>query len=134
MANIGAGEFNPAYLIKRENVTVVDSYLKATVPIEEMQELGVIRKFKYRYLTDSEMISQPIAGWLKGKTVMVIYTSEKNITFNEYDKSDFKSADELSINLFCDILSQNNLEVTVRRSKGKDISAACGQLRLNNRE
>jgi len=86
MANIGAGEFNPAYLIKRENVTVVDSYLKATVPIEEMQELGVIRKFKYRYLTDSEMISQPIAGWLKGKTVMVIYTSEKNITFNEYDK------------------------------------------------
>ena len=56
------------------------------------------------------------------------------IPFNEYDESDFKSADELSINMFCDILSKNKLEVTVRRSKGKDISAACGQLRLKNRE
>ena len=101
MANIGAGEFNPAYLIKKENITIVDSYLKESVPIEEILELGLVRKFKYRYLTNKEMISQPIVGWLKGKAIRVIYTSEKDLVFKEFDKvlmEDFMSSGLLITN------------------------------------
>jgi len=53
------------------------------------------------------------------------------IPFNEYSRSNFARPDESVIDMFCDILSKNGLAAMVRRSKGEDISAACGQLRVN---
>ncbi len=53
------------------------------------------------------------------------------IPFNEYSTSNFARPDESVIDMFCDILSKNGLTAMVRRSKGEDISAACGQLRVN---
>ena len=51
------------------------------------------------------------------------------IPFNEHSESDFKRPDEHRIAKFRDILVLKNYTVIVRRSKGRDISAACGQLR-----
>jgi len=52
------------------------------------------------------------------------------IPFNEYEGSEFKSPEEDVINNFKEILRKNNYIVITRRSKGRDISAACGQLRV----
>ncbi len=41
---------------------------------------------------------------------------------------DFKQASNDAINKYVEALEQNGIIVTVRRSRGKDIDAACGQL------
>lgn len=52
------------------------------------------------------------------------------IPFNEHSESDFKRPDESVISRFQEILSNAHYTVIIRRSKGEDISAACGQLKL----
>ena len=51
------------------------------------------------------------------------------IPFNPHPGSEFQRPDQESVDTFRDILIQANLTVMVRRSMGRDISAACGQLR-----
>ncbi len=55
------------------------------------------------------------------------------IPFNEHDKSDFKRPPRERIQRFLQILLDRNVTAMVRKSKGDDISAACGQLRAKNR-
>lgn len=50
------------------------------------------------------------------------------IPVNEIKERDFK-ADRNSLSAFSDYLSQKGINVTVRRTLGADINAACGQLR-----
>ncbi len=50
------------------------------------------------------------------------------IPFNLYNGSPFEAPDEGRILAFQDELIRKNFTVTIRKSKGSDISAACGQL------
>jgi 23S rRNA (adenine2503-C2)-methyltransferase len=50
------------------------------------------------------------------------------IEYNAIDQSDFRQASEGAVNRYIDVLESNKIPVTVRRSRGKDIDAACGQL------
>ncbi len=50
------------------------------------------------------------------------------IEYNPIDQTDFEKSSEDKINTFAQYLMQKNVTVTVRRSRGKDIDAACGQL------
>lgn len=50
------------------------------------------------------------------------------IEYNPIDDSDFQQASDAKIQLYIDALEANRIPVTVRRSRGKDIDAACGQL------
>ena len=50
------------------------------------------------------------------------------IEYNSIGDSQFESASNNMINLYKSILEKNRITVTVRRSRGKDIDAACGQL------
>ena len=50
------------------------------------------------------------------------------IEYNSIGDESFKSASQNMINLYKDLLEKNKITVTVRRSRGKDIHAACGQL------
>ena len=50
------------------------------------------------------------------------------IEYNSIGDSQFESASYNMINLYKSILEKNRITVTVRRSRGKDIDAACGQL------
>lgn len=54
------------------------------------------------------------------------------IPFNEYEMSEFKRPEETAIRNFQGILMSKNYTTVIRRSKGQDISAACGQLRARN--
>ncbi|GGH40840.1 50S rRNA methyltransferase [Mangrovimonas yunxiaonensis] len=50
------------------------------------------------------------------------------IEYNPIDDGDFQQANEEAIQMYINTLERNNITVTVRRSRGKDIDAACGQL------
>ena len=50
------------------------------------------------------------------------------IEYNDTDNSIFCNADEKWINNYVTTLKENRIPVSVRRSRGKDIDAACGQL------
>jgi 23S rRNA (adenine2503-C2)-methyltransferase len=50
------------------------------------------------------------------------------IEYNPIDKGPFKSSDKNKIHAFSQFLESRNLIVNIRRSRGKDIDAACGQL------
>ena len=54
------------------------------------------------------------------------------IPFNPHEGCDFKRPAESVIQAFYDILFAKNYTVIIRRSKGQDISAACGQLRARS--
>ena len=49
------------------------------------------------------------------------------IEYNPIDDGMFQQAEASAINMYQSILERNNITVTVRRSRGKDIDAACGQ-------
>ncbi len=50
------------------------------------------------------------------------------IEYNAIDDGNFQQASEQAINNYISALEKNNIVVKVRRSRGKDIDAACGQL------
>ena len=50
------------------------------------------------------------------------------IQFNDIGNLKFKNANNRWIQKYIEILEFNNISVTVRRSRGEDINAACGQL------
>merc|ERR1711991_703570 len=50
------------------------------------------------------------------------------IEYNSIDDPQFQQASESAINNYISNLEMNDIVVNVRRSRGKDIDAACGQL------
>ena len=50
------------------------------------------------------------------------------IEYNPIDDGEFQQASEESINAYIKALEATGIVVKVRRSRGKDIDAACGQL------
>jgi 23S rRNA (adenine2503-C2)-methyltransferase len=50
------------------------------------------------------------------------------IEYNQIDDPGFKQANDKAIEDYIQMLEKNRIPVTVRRSRGKDIDAACGQL------
>ncbi len=54
------------------------------------------------------------------------------IPFNPVEGTEFTSPSDPKINDFTGVLARSNVTVMVRRSKGKSVSAACGQLRIKH--
>jgi len=75
-------------------------------------------------VNDSIEDSRALANLLKGLLCHV-----NLIPINEVVENSFKRSSEQAIEAFEEILKRNGIEVTVRREMGKDINAACGQLR-----
>jgi 23S rRNA (adenine2503-C2)-methyltransferase len=50
------------------------------------------------------------------------------IEYNPIDDGEFQQANDKAIAMYVDTLERRGITVTVRRSRGKDIDAACGQL------
>lgn len=55
------------------------------------------------------------------------------IEYNPIDDSNFRQADVDKVNSFATHLEKNGIIVNIRRSRGKDIDAACGQLANKNK-
>ena len=74
-------------------------------------------------INDSPQAAKTLAKLLKGLKAKI-----NLIPFNAHPGSGFKPPDEKEILKFQDILINAQYTVMIRRSKGADISAACGQL------
>lgn len=55
------------------------------------------------------------------------------IEYNPIENGEFQQADARKVDAFASFLESKNLIVNVRRSRGKDIDAACGQLANKNK-
>lgn len=73
---------------------------------------------------DSAECAEELAGHLKGWLTHV-----NLIPLNEVEGRSYRTANGKNIKRFKDILEKNGVAVTVRRTLGNDIDAACGQLR-----
>jgi len=77
-------------------------------------------------VNDSTACAKELASRLKG------WLSHVNlIPLNEVSGREYKTANGKSVAAFKKILENNGVAVTVRRTLGSDIDAACGQLRRN---
>ena len=68
-----------------------------------------------------------LAKWLDGTCSYV-----NLIPYNQVDESGYQRSDEKSINNFFNILKKYKINAIIRREFGKDIEAACGQLRAKS--
>ena len=93
--------------------------------------LGARRRITFEYIlikgiNDSSENANQLAELLRQ-----IPSKINLIPFNEHEGSDFMRPEESVINTFREILVRKNYTTIIRRSKGRDISAACGQLSAN---
>ena len=77
-------------------------------------------------INDRAVDAEKLAGRLRGMLCHVNLIPLNAVSENRFRSSAAKKARE-----FADILAERGIQVTVRRQLGSDISAACGQLRLN---
>jgi len=87
------------------------------------------RRITFEYIlikgiNDSEKDARRLA-----KLLQPIRCKINLIPYNPHEGCDFDRPSEEVIQAFYDILFDKNYTVIIRRSKGQDISAACGQLR-----
>ncbi|MGB6035316.1 MAG: 23S rRNA (adenine(2503)-C(2))-methyltransferase RlmN, partial [Cryomorphaceae bacterium] len=64
---------------------------------------------------------------------MIVPCKINIIEYNPIDDGEFKQADPEKVDAFAEYLESRNIIVNVRRSRGKDIDAACGQLANKNK-
>jgi 23S rRNA (adenine2503-C2)-methyltransferase len=50
------------------------------------------------------------------------------IEYNPIDDGEFQQATDSTLNMYMDLLEKNGITTRIRKSRGKDIDAACGQL------
>lgn len=80
-------------------------------------------------INDTKECALELANLLRGLNAyvnLIPYNSTGDLTYNR--------SSDLKIKSFYDILIKEGIGVTIRREFGSKISAACGQLRANNRE
>ena len=78
-------------------------------------------------INDKEAHAKELAKFLKGLPVKI-----NLIPYNEIPEFEFKTPTEESIKKFQKILIDKNFTVTIRKSRGFKVSAACGQLSINH--
>lgn len=87
------------------------------------------RRITFEYImlkgiNDSMEDAKRLISLLKG-----IPSKVNLIPFNPFEGSEFKRPEEERILIFQDILLKGNITALIRKSKGQDILAACGQLK-----
>ncbi len=86
------------------------------------------RKVTYEYvvwegINDSVEHAQALL-----KFCQVIPSKVNLIEYNPIDEGEFKQASGEALTMYIDMLERNGITARVRKSRGKDIDAACGQL------
>jgi 23S rRNA (adenine2503-C2)-methyltransferase len=105
-----------------------------TNPLDELAEAlrywydKTKRKVTYEYvvwknINDTEEHAKALLKFCK-----IIPSKVNLIEYNPIDDGDFQQASESSLNMYMDLLERNGITTRIRKSRGKDIDAACGQL------
>ena len=80
-------------------------------------------------VNDSLQQAQELAWWCRGLRCKI-----NLIAFNQHEDSPWQPPAYEQMLAFQEVLTSNNLTALIRRSRGQDIAAACGQLAGQNRE
>ena len=104
-------------------------------PLEKLIEtlihfpLSKGRRITFEYILIKDINDSLSDATNLAKLLRNIRTKINLIPFNHFNGSPFKAPDEGRVLAFQDELIRKNYTATIRKSKGGDISAACGQLR-----
>ncbi len=107
-------------------------------PIEDLAEAlkywyaKTKRKVTYEYviwdgINDDEAHARALVKFCKH-----IPSKVNIIQYNPIDEGEFRQASQESVDMYIRILEQNGIVAKVRKSRGQDIDAACGQLANKN--
>lgn len=90
------------------------------------------RRITFEYILIKGVNDSQVDARRLAKLLRPIRCKINLIPFNRHEGCDFQRPPESEIQAFYDILFDKNYTVIIRRSKGQDISAACGQLRARS--
>jgi 23S rRNA (adenine2503-C2)-methyltransferase len=105
-----------------------------TNPLEELADA-----LRYWYQKTKSKVTYEYVVW-KGindteeharallKFAKVVPSKVNLIEYNPIDDGEFQQAPDEVLNMYMDILEKNGITTRIRKSRGKDIDAACGQL------
>ncbi len=110
--------------VNRRRKTDLEALKAAVIYYSEQTGLPVTYEYcMFRDFNDSEsdaLALAAITNWAPSKVNLIMY--------NQVDSTGFQRTDEAQLNRFIRVLVKKKVRVTVRRSRGQDIDAACGQL------
>lgn len=113
---------NHAYKIEKV-MEALDYYIKKT------NRRVTVEYIMLRDINDSKECALELSNLVKNKLMYV-----NLIPYNETTHFELKRSNDFKIKEFYDILKSNNVNVTIRKEMGGNLSAACGQLRANAKE
>jgi 23S rRNA (adenine2503-C2)-methyltransferase len=105
-----------------------------TNPLEELADA-----LRYWYQKTKSKVTYEYVVW-KGindteehakallKFAKVVPSKVNLIEYNPIDDGEFQQASDEALNMYMDILEKSGITTRIRKSRGKDIDAACGQL------
>ena len=120
--------------------SAIDEVRSKMMPINETSNLAeLLDSLQYWYSKTNNRITFEYVVWKgindKKKDIEALVEFCKKvpskvnlIEYNAIEEDGFQQADAKAINYYVRELERNNIIVNVRRSRGKDIDAACGQL------
>ena len=134
-----AGEMDVSLAVSLNATT--DELRNAIMPINKIYPIARLMQALHRYcektgntatigyilfkgINDSDDDAHRLMELLKGLPCMI-----NVLMFNPFQNAPFERPDEERVYAFRNILLNNGLVAVVRNSRGKDIHAACGQLR-----
>jgi 23S rRNA (adenine2503-C2)-methyltransferase len=105
-----------------------------TNPLEELGEAlrywykKTKKKVTYEYvvwkgINDSELHAKALLKFCK-----IIPSKVNLIEYNPIDDGEFQQASDGALSMYMHLLESNGITTRIRKSRGKDIDAACGQL------
>ena len=110
------------------------------MPINDTNSLEELADaLRYWYLKTKSKVTYEYVVW-KGindteeharallKFAKVVPSKVNLIEYNPIDDGEFKQAPDSVLNMYMDLLEKNGITTRIRKSRGKDIDAACGQL------
>jgi 23S rRNA (adenine2503-C2)-methyltransferase len=120
--------------------SAIDSTRSSIMPINDTNPLSELadalrywhdktgKKVTYEYvvwkgINDSEEHAHALLKFCK-----VVPSKVNLIEYNPIDDGEFQQASEGTLNMYMDLLERNGITTRIRKSRGKDIDAACGQL------
>jgi len=86
------------------------------------------RKVTYEYVVWQGINDTPEHAHALLKFCKVIPSKVNLIEYNPIDDGEFKQASDEVLTMYMDLLERNGITTRIRKSRGKDIDAACGQL------
>lgn len=120
--------------------SALDKTRSSIMPINDTNPLDELADaLRYWYKVTGKKVTYEYVVW-KGindkeedarallKFCKVIPSKVNLIEYNPIDDGEFQQASEESLNMYMHLLESNGITTRIRKSRGKDIDAACGQL------